>query len=223
MKRSLSIFLALGVLAFASPQDKLDALLLYKQGRTLADQGKTADAAAKYREAIAICDAELGEDATRIESYVVKCWSLFRLDRHQEVVSTGAKALAVTYDYRVLEQMGESYYFLGDYAQSLKYMQKYVDGMPEYGDRVASAYFYMGENFLRLKKFGHADIAFTMAVYREGNIARWWARLGQARELAGESTAAISAYEKAVSRDPNMQDAVASIERLKTAAVRSAP
>ena len=84
------------VLAQATPQPaadatqaKLDALLLYSQGRDLETAGKQADAQAKFAQAVSVCDQELAADPKRLEAYVVKCWSLFRVGKHADVISTG--------------------------------------------------------------------------------------------------------------------------------------
>lgn len=217
MKRFLPVLTLIFAVSLHA-QDKADALLLFKDGRTLLDSGKQAEAAVKFNQAIAVCDAEIAQDASRIDAYVVKCWSLFRLGRHEEVIAIGNKALTIAYDYRIVEQVGESYFFVGDYASSVKYLQKYVDAMPQYGDRVPTAYFYLGENYVRMRKFLHADIAYTTAVYLEGSIARWWFRLGQAREMAGEPKSALAAYETALQKAPSYADAVAARDRLKMAA-----
>jgi cytochrome c-type biogenesis protein CcmH/NrfG len=47
---------------------------------------------------------------------------------------------------------------------------------------VGIAYYYMGEIYLRLGRFGHADIAFSTALQYSSGNAKWWARLGYARE-----------------------------------------
>ena len=194
---------------------KPDALLLYRQGRELENQGKTADAQAKYVDSVAVCEQELAEDPRRMEAYVVKCWSLFRLGRHQEVVATGQAALKVQFDARSAEAMGESYYHLGQMNESLRYLQKYIDAAGEGGDRVPTAYFYMGEAYLRLKKYSHADMAYSTAVAKEPSMPRWWFRLGGACEAVGEWKRAYDAYGKALALNPSYQEALDARERVR--------
>ncbi len=206
---------ATGALSPASPAAKADALLLYNQGRNLDTAGKKTEAAVKYREAITVCDRELASDPTRMDAYTVKCWSLFRLDRFKEVVSTGTAALKVKFDARIVEVMGESYFHLNDDASALKFLQRYIENAGEYADRVATAYFYMGEAYLRAKRYDHADIAYSIATYREGNIARWWFRYGSAVEALGEYARAADLYARALRLNPGMTEAIEAQARVK--------
>jgi tetratricopeptide (TPR) repeat protein len=194
---------------------KVDALLLYKQGRDLEAAGKQADAQAKYNQAIAICDKEMASDPRRIEAYVVKCWSLFRLNRHAEVVSTGQAAMKINFDARVSEVMGESYYFLGQIDASLKALQKYLEVAGDTGDRGPTALFFMGECYLKQKKYSHADIAYSSALAKEPSMSRWWFRLGNACEALGEWKRASDSYGKALALTPSFQDAKAGQDRAK--------
>lgn len=228
MRLALSIaalVLAAGLLPLAAQQpaapaaaqapSKQDALLLYRQGRDLESAGKQAEAQAKYGDSVAICDQELALDPRRIEAYVVKCWSLFRLGRHEDVIVAGQAALKIQFDARAAEVMGESYYHLGQMDNALKYLQRYVDAAGEGGDRVPTAYFYMGEAYLRLRKFAHADIAYSTAVKREPSMPRWWFRLGWACEQLQEWKRAYDAYAKALALNPAYQEAVDAQARVK--------
>jgi tetratricopeptide (TPR) repeat protein len=197
----------------ASP--KLDALLLYRQGRDLESDGRQADAQAKYAQSISVCDKEVQADPRRIEAYVVKCWSLFRLNRHDDVISTGQAGLRVSFDPRISEVMGESYYFLGQMDSSIKYLQKYLDASGDSGDRGPTALFFMGEAYLRLKKYSHADIAYSTAVSKEPTMPRWWFRLGNACESLGEWKRSLDAYNKAIALNPSYQEAIAAQGRVK--------
>jgi tetratricopeptide (TPR) repeat protein len=196
-------------------QPKADALLLYKQGRDLEAAGKTAEAGAKYRESVAVCDRELAADPTRMDAYTVKCWSLFRLDRYREVVDIGAAGLKVKFDARIVEVMGEAYFYLNDDKNAVKYLQRYLDNVGEYGDRVPTAYFYMAESFVRQKKLDHADIAYSFAVYREPGMARWWYRYASVAEALGEYSRAYDLYAKALKLSPSMAEAVSAQSRVK--------
>lgn len=197
---------------------KLDALLLYRQGRDLETAGRTAEARARYFESIAVCEGELQKDPRRMEAFVVKCWSLFRLDRHQEVIDVGTAALKVQFDPRISEVMGESWFFLGKSDLALKSFARYLETAGENADRVPTAYFYMGETYLRLKKYAHADIAYSTAVIREPNMPRWWYRLGQTCESLGEWKRAFDAYGKALALSPSLAEAKDGRERVRAKA-----
>ncbi|MBP7094871.1 MAG: tetratricopeptide repeat protein [Spirochaetia bacterium] len=194
-----------------------DANLLIQQGRALVDSGKRAEGYALFEEAVAVCDAELAENPARMDSYVVKGWALFRLGRYREAVAVGEAGLKVKFDARIVENMGESYFFLRDYAASLRSMQRYIDNSGEYAERVSTAYFYMGEIYQVQRKFEHADIAYAIAVQREPNMARWWFRYGNAVEALGEKERARGLYEKALKLAPSFAEARDALARLSAA------
>ncbi|MFH2113511.1 MAG: tetratricopeptide repeat protein [Spirochaetota bacterium] len=191
----------------AQTQLKADALLLYNQGRNLELAGKLVESTAKYQEAIVVCDRELAQDPARMDAYTVKCWSLFRLERYKEVVDIGSTALKVKFDARIVEVMGEAYFHLGDDATALRNLQHYIDNVGEWGDRVATAYFYMAESYLRMRKYDHADIAYAMAVHREPGLARWWFRYAGAVEALGDNQRAFDLYGRALKLNPGMVEA----------------
>jgi tetratricopeptide (TPR) repeat protein len=199
----------------AAPTPKPDALLLYRQGRDLEVAGREVEAQAKFARSVEICDQELAADPKRLEAYVVKCWSLFRLGRHQEVMTVGQAALKLQFDPRISEVMGESSYHLGNMNEALKYFQRYIETTGENGDRVSTAYFYMGETYLKLKRYSHADIAYSTAVAKEPNMPRWWFRLGGVCELLGEWRRAYDAYAKALALNPSYKDALEAQARVK--------
>lgn len=215
LKRLCLLVLSFVLLSGLAAQDKPDALLLYRQGRDLETANKMADAQAKYQQSVSVCDAELAQDSRRIEAYVVKCWSLFRLGKHQEVINSGSLAMKIQFDARIAEIMGESYFYLGQNDLALKSFQKFVDSADPSADRLPTAYFYMGEIYSRLKKFSHADIAYSMAVTREPSMPRWWFRLGLACENLGEWKRASDSYARALALSPDMQDAKDAQARVK--------
>jgi tetratricopeptide (TPR) repeat protein len=111
--------------------------------------------------------------------------------------------------------MGESYYFLNQMESSIKYLQKYIEASGDNGDRGPTAYFFMGEAYLRLKKYSHADIAYSTAVLKEPNMPRWWFRLGNAREALGDWKRALDAYGKALTLNPAYAEAQTAQARAK--------
>ncbi len=217
LKRTL-ICLAL-VAAFAqaafAQADKADALALYRKGRDLQVAGKTQEADAAYRGAIAICDQELAADTANMESYTVKTWCLFRLRRYQEVVDVGTKGLAIRFDARIVETMGEAYFYLGKYDLALKSLQKYIENSGEFADRVSTAYFFMGEIYQIRKQYEHADMSYTLAVAREPTIALWWIRFGVAMENIGQWARAVDYYGRALKLSPLSAEAQAGQTRAK--------
>jgi tetratricopeptide (TPR) repeat protein len=73
----------------------------------------------------------------------------------------------------------------------------------------------MGEIFIRLGEYHHADIAFTTAVYHFPNSARWWSRLGYAREMAEDWKYSAEAYDKALQLNSSYTEAVRGLGRVK--------
>jgi tetratricopeptide (TPR) repeat protein len=170
---------------------------------------------ARYDDAVAICKDEIAQNATNMDSYTVLTWALLRQRKYAEVTEWGTKGLKVNpNDYRVVETMGEAYFYLNNFKESLKHMQKYVDSAPQ-GDRVSVAYFFIGEIYRLQQRFRHADISYTMAVRLEPNLSLWWYRLGSVRESAGDYAPAVDAYERALKLNPGYQEASEALERAK--------
>jgi tetratricopeptide (TPR) repeat protein len=192
--KARAALLALALLAGAASwaQDRPDALRLFVDG--------------KYDDARRACLAELASAPDDVESYVVLSWSLIALKRYADAENYALKGYALRRDPRLTETLGETAYFLGRNDAALRNFQNYVSAVSE-GGRVGIAYYYMGEIYLRLGRFGHADIAFSTALQYSSGNAKWWARLGYAREKYGDPVHALEAYNKALSLDPRLQDA----------------
>ena len=171
-----------------------DALQMYREGR--------------FEDAVRICLNELEVMPRNLDSYVVLGWSLVSLGRYQEAVNYGNAALRVSrFDTRVIQNMGEAYFYLGNNQEALRFFEEYLS-LVELGARVATTYYYMGEIFIRLRDFPRADISLTTAVQLFPNNARWWARLGYAREMAEDFRFALEAYNRALTLSPAQTEAL---------------
>ena len=194
--KKFSVFL-LFVFVFVTPsfsQTKQDALVLYNNG--------------KFREAILVCEAELQENPNRIESYVVMCWSLVKNKQYNEAEIRALDGLKISqYDLRLIEILGEARYYLGKNQAAMEQFERYVANAPESGSRVGSAYYFMGEIYIRQAKYQHADMAFTAAVKKEPLLDKWWVRLGYAREMAKNYYEAMDAYDEALRLNSSSIDA----------------
>ncbi|MCI5473031.1 MAG: tetratricopeptide repeat protein [Spirochaetia bacterium] len=194
--KKFSVFL-LFVFVFFNPsfsQTKQDALVLYNNG--------------KFREAILVCEAELQENPNRIESYVVMCWSLVKNKQYNEAEIRALDGLKISqYDLRLIEILGEARYYLGKNQAAMEQFERYVANAPESGSRVGSAYYFMGEIYIRQAKYQHADMAFTAAVKKEPLLDKWWVRLGYAREMAKNYYEAMDAYDEALRLNSSSIDA----------------
>ena len=127
------------------PQNRPDALAEYRQGN--------------FERAVQICREEISANSSNVESYVVMCWSLLRLGRYEETLRYARIARGLSrYDARIVEILGEVYYHQGNNNEALQYFQEYVNLAPT-GQRIESVYYYIGDIYIRMGKFRHADIA----------------------------------------------------------------
>jgi len=183
-------------------------------------QVRPPDALAEYRignfeRSVEICRDELVENPNNIESHVVICWSLIRLNRFDEALRYARNGRAIArYDVRITEILGEIYYYQGMNNEALAYFQEYAAAAPE-GQRIEMVYYFMGEIYIRQGKFRHADIALSTAVHWVPGNAAWWVRLAYTRENAGDLSGAIEAYERALSLNSQLADAQRGIDRIR--------
>ena len=181
-------------------QEERDALAHYRDG--------------EYEEAIAVCLEELEAMPRRMDAHVVLGWSLLRLGRYEEALERGREAYRIAPgDYRIIEILGEANFYLGNNLRALQHFEEYTVLAPT-GDRIDTVYYFMGEIFIRLGEYNHADIAFTTAVYHSPNIARWWSRLGYAREMAEDYVYALEAYNQALELNPSYNEALRGKDRV---------
>jgi tetratricopeptide (TPR) repeat protein len=195
------------------PARRPDALQNYRIGRDMETRNRLEEANSYYSAAVRICMEEISRNNSNMDSYTVLVWSLLRQRRYSEVITWGERALVINAnDFRIIETMGEAYFFLNDYIHSLAMMQRYTSSMPR-GERASTAFFFMGEIYRNQKKYNLADIAYTTAVTLEGSMAVWWFRLGSVRESTGDPVQAVPAYERAVALNPAYREAAEALER----------
>ena len=180
------------------------------------------DALAEYRNenferAVAICKSEISVNPFNIESHVVICWSLIRLGRYAEAMNYAQAGRNINrYDPRIIEILGEIHYFEGRNNEALQFFQEYVNLAPE-GQRIERVYYFIGEIYIRLGRFRHADIALSTAVHWVPGNADWWTRLAYARENAGDLNDAAIAYNRALSLNSQLVDARRGLDRVRQA------
>jgi len=183
-------------------------------------QSRPPDALVEYRlgnyeRSVQICREEIAANPNNLESHVVICWSLIRLNRFDEAMRYARAGRAISrFDVRITEILGEIHYYQGRNNEALQFFQEYANAAPE-GQRIDLVYYFMGEIFIRQGKFRHADIALTTAVHWQPGNAGWWSRLAFARENAGEINSAIEAYERALSLNSRLADAQRGLERIR--------
>jgi tetratricopeptide (TPR) repeat protein len=142
-------------------------------------------------------------------------WSLLALQRYQEAHDQMKKALQIEpYDQRILAIAGEALYYLGKNSDALKHFEQYVSIAPG-GRHISTVYFLMGEIYIRLGQYNNADISLSTALHFDNRDARWWARLGYARELNEDYAWAQQAYENALKLNPNLVEATRGLESVR--------
>lgn len=214
----LSFAFILPVFSQTATPSRPDALRNYQVGRDLEARDRMSEAVVYYEEAVRICLNEINQNAANMDSYTVLTWTLQRQQKYREVLDWGQRGLRINpNDYRIIETMGEAYFYLDNYDQSLEYMQRYINSAPQ-GDRVSVAYFFMGEIYRLRNRYFHADIAYTTAVRLEPNISLWWYRLGLVRETLGDYRPAMEAYQRAINLNPNYQQATDGLARSRARA-----
>ncbi|AGT44847.1 tetratricopeptide repeat protein [Treponema pedis] len=195
-------------------QEKPDALKLYRNGRSLDSIGRRDDARKAYSEAISICRSELSLNPKNMDSYAVYTWCLFRLGRYKDTEIACNDALKVSRDARIIETLGEASFYLGNYKESLRNMENYIDMAPN-GERISVAHFFVGEIYRIMGKYNKADIAYSIAVHLEPGNGLWWYRLGIVREAAGEKRSALDAFQAALRIWPDYKDAIEAVKRIR--------
>lgn len=170
--------------------------------------------AGRHEEARLRAMARITEMADDIDAYVSLSWSLVALSRYGEAESYARKGMELRKDPRLAQAIGEASYYLGKNEVALAMLQEYIASYPE-GARAGQSYFLCGELYVRFAKFMHADIAFSAALRHNPNNPQWWARLGWARENSRKPLQALAAYEKALSLNPNLPDAMDGKKRIQ--------
>jgi tetratricopeptide (TPR) repeat protein len=170
-----------------------------------------------YEAAVSICKGEIAANPNNLESHVVICWSLINLGRYEEALGYARTGRSISrYDIRIIEILGEISYYQGRNAEGLQFFQEYINLAPE-GGRIDTVYYFIGEIYIRLGRFRHADIALSTAVHYVPGNAAWWTRLAYARENAGELQEAVAAYERALSLNSQYADARRGLDRTRQA------
>jgi tetratricopeptide (TPR) repeat protein len=197
-----------------SAQNNRDAAWNYQTGRDLENRNRMGEADFYYNEAVRITTDEISRNAATRNTYTVLTWTLQRQRKYQDVITWGERGLRLfTDEYRILETMGEAYFYLNNYDESLRFMQRYANSVPQ-GDRTSIAYFFIGEIYRQKNLLHHADIAYSTALRLNPYSALWWYRLGLVREAMKDYPLAINAYEQVIRLNPDNQEARINLNRI---------
>jgi tetratricopeptide (TPR) repeat protein len=193
LRRFVVAALLLACCLAAAAQDKPDALVMYNNG--------------DYRGAIQVCQEELKAMPYNGDSFAVLSWSLLKLGQYADALEQAQLGLSrLPADARLTEVAGEACYFLGKIEEAVRYLEDYASLSPT-GGRIEQAYAYLGECFIQLKEYNHADIALSMALHLKESEDSWWARLGYAREMAKDYVWSLEAYNNSLNKNPANTDA----------------
>ena len=171
----------------------------------------------KYNEAVVECEKEIASNASNIDSYITLTLVYIAMKDYAKAYNTSQRGRKVQqYHPRLIEMQAISCYHLGRNIESLNLLQTYLSYTSQEKD-VSEVYYYMGEIYLRLSQYHHADIALSTAVSIRPFEISWWARLGYVREKSKTYKYSLEAYNKALSFDNNYFDALEGRKRVLSA------
>ena len=192
------------------------ALSLFWDGRRLEmAETRKAESQLDFQRSLAMTERLLSKEPSNPDLQTLKTWNLFRLHRYVDTVVYAQSVLNTREDHRVLETMAEALFFLNKNEEALSAFGRYFTIAPENDDRRSSAFYYVGEIYFRIKKYEHADIAFSTAVSMEKNMYYWWYRLGLVKEILGQYRRAYEAFNTSLSLKSNFKPALEARERVK--------
>ena len=192
------------------------ALSLFWDGRRLEmAETRKAESQLAFQRSLAMTERLLSKEPSNPDLQTLKTWNMFRLHRYVDTVVYAQSVLNTREDHRVLETMAEALFFLNKNEEALSAFGRYFTIAPENDDRRSSAFYYVGEIYFRIKKYEHADIAFSTAVSMEKNMYYWWYRLGLVKEILGQYRRAYEAFNTSLSLKSNFKPALEARERVK--------
>jgi tetratricopeptide (TPR) repeat protein len=194
----------------------LAAALLVAAARASAQTAEAQKAykAGDYEQSVSLCLSAIQANPSDIDAYAILGWSYLKQGNWDGAYTYGAKASAVQrYDHRITEIRGRAAYGLGRNEEALKLFQDLVTLTPE-DTGSGPIYSLMGEIYIRLGQYAHADIALTSAVNHLPTDALLWSRLGYAREAAADYRYAREAYAAALKLNPSLKDAQLGLARV---------
>jgi len=219
--RTLILFLVLiwtggGLCSMWAEDSYNSALSLFWEGRRLEmAETRQTESQLAFQRSLAMTERLLSKESANADLQTLKTWDLFRLHRYIDTVVYAQSVLNTRQDYRVIETMAEALYFLNKNEEALAAFSRYFTLAPETDDRRSSAYYYVGEVYFRIKKYEHADMAFSTAVSIEKNMYYWWYRLGLVKEILGEYRRAYESFNTSLNLKSNFQPAIDAKQRVR--------
>ena len=210
------VWIAIAILPLGAQDNYNAALSLFWDGRRLEmAETRQAESQLAFQRSLAMTDRLLATDPSNSDLQTLKTWNLFRLHRYIDTVVYAQSVLNTRQDYRILETMAEALFFLNKNEEALSAFSRYFAIAPETDDRRSRAYYYVGEIYFRIKKYEHADIAFSTAVALEKNMYYWWYLLGLVNENLGQDRRAYEAFNASLALKSNFKPSLEARERVK--------
>jgi tetratricopeptide (TPR) repeat protein len=189
---------------------------MFWDGRRLEmGEARQAESQLAFQRSLAMTERLLAVDSANADLQTLKTWNLLRLRRYADTVVYAQSVLGTRQDYRILETMAEALFFLGKNEEALSAFSRYFTLSPENDDRRSSAYYYVGEIYFRIKKYEHADIAFSAAISLEKNMYYWYYRHGLVEEILGHYRRAYESFDASLRIKSNFQPALDAKARVK--------
>ncbi|UPA16390.1 tetratricopeptide repeat protein [Borrelia coriaceae] len=187
------IFILLSSSSLLKAQEKEDSLLLYKQG--------------KFQEAIINTKNEIKHNPKNLDARAILIWSLIATGEYKRAELESIKGLEIKkHDARIIQALGESYFFQGQYKNAIKHFQKYINLEPN-GARIPKVYILIADSFYKLERYNEADFAYENALRFLPNSQNILLKLAKARLNAQNKTLAKETLTKLLTLNPNHLEA----------------
>ncbi|QFP41816.1 tetratricopeptide repeat protein [Borrelia miyamotoi] len=182
-------------------KEKEDSLLLYKQG--------------KFQEAIINTQEELKYKPKNLDARSILIWSLIAIGEYKRAELESIKGLEINkHDPRIIQALGEAYFFQGQYNNALKYFQKYIS-FGSNGARIVKVYILIADSFYKLERYNEADFAYENALRFLPNNQNILLKLAKSRLNAQNKILAKDTLIKVLTLNPNHSEAKKLLKKME--------
>ncbi|WP_409977320.1 tetratricopeptide repeat protein [Borrelia sp. RT1S] len=196
------ILLIFSYSGFLVAQNREDSLLLYREGR--------------FQEAIINTQEELNRNPTNLDARVILVWSLIGAGEYKRAELESVKGLAIKrYDSRIIQALGESYFFQKQYKNALKYFQEYI-GLDPNGARIMKVYNLMADSFYKLERYNESDFSYESALRFLPNNQNLLLKLSKARISSKNKILARKTLTTLLTLNPNHLEAKKLLEDIES-------
>ncbi|ASQ29299.1 hypothetical protein CDQ96_02660 [Borrelia miyamotoi] len=182
-------------------EEKEDSLLLYRQG--------------KFQEAIRNTQEELKYKPKNLDARSILIWSLIATGEYKRAELESIKGLEINkHDPRIIQALGEAYFFQGQYNNAIKYFQKYIS-FGSNGTRIVKVYILIADSFYKLERYNEADFAYENALRFLPNNQNILLKLAKSRLNAQNKILAKDTLIKLLTLNPNHLEAKKLLEKIE--------